>query len=197
MENRKAELTAGMVEKINELNTALDNLSAIVADYEDALASGTDAFKDMQDKLEQAQAEKAQATDIASAKKLAKKVAELEADMELQRGVNVAVASNKLTEVDGAITDLLNTHKTASFLFGSVKAECRATVSLRSLKEDTELLTGFATKINNSLRIAVRNLIDFGFITQADSSRAYKGIHLGQRPLVANLETVFAPEVRY
>ncbi|MBU8690573.1 hypothetical protein KM918_25075 [Priestia megaterium] len=196
MENKKVELTKGMQEKVSAIEVAKANVRTVSADIVESQEVAQVALSALEAELADKKEEKASATDIVLAKKVAKEVAEIEENIELQLGVNEAVLTQKKVDLDEALTELLNATKSARFFFTAVEAEYKATVSLRSLKEDTATLQAFASTVNQATSYAVQSLVKFGFIEQKDTSSSYKGVHLGSSPCHSRLETVFTPDAR-
>ncbi|RSK27468.1 hypothetical protein EJF36_11550 [Bacillus sp. HMF5848] len=193
MEN-KQQMTAEVTKKAEELQALQTMLNETVDNLEDAKEKDTEVIVELQEKLEEIEQEKAEATDVTEAKKLQKKAQELQEEIELTKGVNEAKAKQRTAELEDVAQELFAVHKKAVFLYRGLEMEYQATVSVRSLQEDSETLFQLANKINTAFKFARSVLIDFGIITQADSNKNYAGIHLGQRELHTELKRFFNKE---
>ncbi|MCE7793452.1 hypothetical protein K8O68_13585 [Salipaludibacillus sp. CUR1] len=192
----KQTMTKEMQEKVNEIATAVAKLRDKIDELEELAEQDAETVTEIEQELEIMQAEKDKATDVTEAKKLVKKVQELEEQIELQQGVNKAVANQRTGELEEIVQELFKVHNSAKLMYTALESEYKETVSVRSLKEDNETLREFAKGINHPFKFARSVLLDFGIVDKKNQNQRYNGTHLGQRELTTDLERLFTLETR-
>ncbi|WP_079709887.1 hypothetical protein [Paraliobacillus ryukyuensis] len=194
MENNKQQMTAEVTKKVQELLAVKTKVIETVDKLEDAKEQDAEAIADLQEQLDEVELVKTETTNVTKAKELQRQAQELQNDIELTQGVNEARAKQRTSELEDVAQELFAVHKKAVFLYRGLEMEYQATVSFRSLQEDSETLSDLANKINNAFKFTRSVLIDFDIVSQADSNKTWQGTHLGQRELYTELKRMFNKE---
>lgn len=195
MENNRELVLKELEESIAELKAVREVITDIEKEINTAKAEGAKAIQKLKTELEAVQKDKAFTTDVSIAKNLGKKAQELQEDISLQEGVITAVFNKNKAELEERIEELYSAHSRAEGKFHTLFREYKETTCLRSVADDSTLLSGFMYQINDAFRFAKQALIRQGIITQADImyTISNKRIHLGRSGLYLDLrDAVFS-----
>jgi hypothetical protein len=184
-----------MTEKVAMVQESYHEVLDFVDKIEETVASGKDAFSELEEQMANHQEALTMAQDLGEAKLIKQQIDALAEDMELLQSVNKAKELSMMTTLSDKAEQSLLANKNAVELFRALDKEMVANTSLAQLKSHIELMSGFASALNNSFA-SVRNiLLDTKIVAHENQNRQYRGIHLGRAGVQSEL-TNFEYHVR-
>lgn len=186
--NTREEVTAVMMLKTQELETAQAEIKQAIQELEDIKQEGNETVAEMQEQINELKESMKVAENIGEIKLLDKQVEGLEKDAKLQGMlVNGAVAKKK-EELEQAFDAFYALYKEAKQAFKAFDTEIAETMSMRTYEDDVELVDGYARIVNNMFSATGRAVHAQGFVKQGE--QFYKGVHLSPRGLYAENESL-------
>jgi len=184
-----------MTEKVAMVQESYHEVLHFVDEIEEVVASGKDALAELEEQMVKHQEALTMAQDLGEAKLIKQQIVALAEDMELLQSVNKAKELSMMATLSDKAEQSLLANKDAVELFRALDKEMVANTSLGQLKSHIELMSGFASALNNSFA-SVRNiLLDTKIVTHENQNRQYRGIHLGRAGVQSEL-TNFEYHVR-
>jgi hypothetical protein len=176
-----------MTAKVAEVLEAQDIVESFLDEIELTAGQHKQAIVELEQEVAKHTEALGMADDLGQAGLIRKKIKDTEEQIELVKMVNENKVRAKYQELENKAEAFFAVHKEAQNDFTELEKVMIATTGLGQLRDNSELMTGFAYTLNNSFTGVRTILLDTKIVSLAEQNMMYRGYHLGQRGLMTEL----------
>lgn len=190
--------TEKMTKTITEVLDAKDAVDAFLDEIELTEAQHKQAIAELEQELAGHNEALGMAEDLGQAGLIRQQIKDTKEQIELVKMVNENKVRTKYQILADMAESFFAVHKDAGAKFDELDKVMLATTGLGALKDNMELMQGFANTLNFSFAGVRQILLDTGIVPMSEQNLRYRGkYHLGQRGLLSELNSFNAKVAGY